>query len=484
MQKATKTIKMQLPNYLLDIAEKVTQKGFQIFLVGGALRDTLINKPTSDYDLTTDALPEQIQKIFPESVDVGIEFGTVVIPVYNPKTKKYSNVEITTMRNEASYKDFRHPEKINFIKSIEQDLERRDFTINALAGNLANITPDKTKNKFEYITVTLPIIDLFDGLNDLKNKIIKAVNDPYQRLLEDPVRAIRACRFSAQLEYTIEENTFKAIQKIAPYISKISNERIHDEFLKLFKQADKPSIALRCLHKTKILDLILPELTNTINVKQPIGHIHDVFEHSLHALDLAPKDPIIRLAVLFHDIGKPYTQMPDGHFYGHDLKGAEITRKILKRLKFSNQIIDQVTTLVRWHMFHYIPGVWTDSAVRRFIKKVGINNLPALFELRKADALSNPRQIDPTANLNAFKKHIKRIMSQDLALTTKDLNISGSDLITQLNIKPGPFVGEILNYLLDQVIEDPKLNKKELLLDLAKKYKQQREKQRTKHNMI
>ena len=471
-----KNISIDIPVYIIKIASILHQHGYKAYLVGGALRDTLIGKATQDYDISTNASPQTIQKLFPKALDVGAKFGTVIVPIYNPETRTYSNVEITTMRKEANYQDYRHPTQIQFINSIQEDLKRRDFTINALAVDLTDIKINTNlqkltteySNLFQTIKLNLPLIDLFNGIQDLHNHIIRAVGDPYERLLEDPVRAIRACRFAAQLNYKIEPKTQHAIKKIAPYIKKISQERIQSELVKLLKQADTPSIAFKCLDKSGILNIILPELVATKGVKQPIGHIHDVFEHTLAALDKAPKNVIVRLATLFHDIAKPYTKLPDGHFYGHDIKGAELTYRILKRLKFSNQIIEKVTTLVRWHMFHYQPDIWTDAAVRRFIKKVGLNNLQDLFTLRLADARSNPEQPDPTDNLKAFKKHIERVRKQDLILNKKDLAINGKILMQELNLQPGPQIGELLNKLLDYVIEDPKRNNQKDLLKYAK----------------
>ena len=380
------------------------------------------------------------------------------------------------MRKEADYQDYRHPTKIQFINRIQEDLKRRDFTINALAVNLTDLLnipalnnlQINDQNMFQTQEFQVPLIDLFNGISDLHNHIIRAVGNAYERFLEDPVRAIRACRFAAQLNYEIEPATQKAIKQIAPYIKKISQERIQSELVKLLKQADKPSIAFKCLYKSGILKIILPELVATKGIQQPIGHIHDVFEHTLVTVDKAPKNVIVRLAALFHDIAKPYTKLPDGHFYGHDTKGEQLTKNILKRLKFSNQIIEKVTTLVRWHMFHYQPDIWTDSAVRRFIQKVGLNNLQDLFALRLADALSNPEQPDPTLNLQAFKKHIEKVRKQELILNTKDLAINGDILIRELNLKPGPTIGKILNQLLEYVIDDPKRNNEKQLLKYAR----------------
>jgi len=472
MSLQTKNIQIKVPGYVLNIANKLKENGFTAYLVGGALRDTLLNKTNADYDLTTNALPKQIQKIFPASIDVGIKFGTIIIPVYDNKQKKYHNIEITTMRQESDYKDFRHPQKITFINKIEQDLSRRDFTINAMAANLTNLELKQQINKFQFsnIPITVNLIDPFNGLKDLNNKIIRAVGNPISRFKEDPLRIIRACRFSAQLQFSIEEKTYQAMQQTLKYLPNIATERIQQEIVKLLKQADKPSKAFYCLYNIGALQMIIPELVSLIGVKQPIGHIHDVFDHTMTALDVSTKNVVLRLAILFHDIAKPMTKMPDGHFYGHDIKGAQLTKRILKRLKFSNAIIEQVSTLVRWHMFHYLPDIWTDSAVRRFIKKVGEQNLPLLFELRKADALSNPKQENPIPNLLLLKGHIERIKRQDLALTKKDLAVSGNDLITHLKLKPGPQIGEILNYLLEQVIENPALNKKQSLLKIAQNY--------------
>ena len=477
------TITLTLPQYVLDIASVLTQHGFKAYLVGGALRDTLLNQKTQDYDLATNALVSDLLQLFPNAKEVGAAFGTVVIPVWNDKKKKHVTVEVTTFRSEGEYKDFRHPSKVEFINDIYEDLKRRDFTINAMAADL-NPTAYQVLRRFpktQKVTINTTLIDPFNGLKDLKNKLIKAVGNPLERFKEDPVRTLRACRFKAQLEFTIHPKTLQAIPQVLDLMQFISKERIQSELVKLLTQADKPSIGIECMRKTGLLRFVIPELLDCVGVKQPIGHAHDVYWHLLYTTDKAPKKLEVRLAALLHDIAKPHTAMPNGHFYGHDTLSAKMAEKILKRLKFSNQIIKKVVTLIKWHMFYYPnyikefkvknpPSKWSDAAVRRFIQRVGAENLQDLFTLRIADATSNPKATNPYPEINALKKHIEKVMQEDLALKVTDLAINGNDLIKELNLKPGPVIGDTLRYLLDKVIENPKLNNRQDLLKLAKEF--------------
>jgi len=468
-------MRIKLPQYFLHVAAKLLNAGFQVYLVGGALRDTLLGNLPSDYDIATDATPTAIQKLFPNSLEVGAQFGTIIVPVKPKFARKYYNIEITTMRKERQYKDFRHPQVVTFIKDIKEDLSRRDFTINAMAMDLSSIKnlpkqllqpPINTK----LIEIDAKLIDPFGGLKDLENKIIRAVGDPKLRFLEDPLRTLRACRFAAQLEFTIEPKTKKAIVQTVKYLANISSERIRDELVKILTKANKPSRAFECMRETGMLTYVLPELLATIGAQQPVGHIHDVYTHLLAVTDKAPKHLVVRLAALLHDIAKPQTALPSGNFYGHDLEGAKMARKILRRLNFPNRITDKVAHLIRWHMFHYQPNVWTDAAVRRFIRNVGLENIPLLFKLRLADALANPKQPDPRPIIKAFKQHIEKVLTDQVAFKRSDLDISGHDIIKALKIKPGPDIGKILDYLLEQVLDNPQLNKKSKLIKLAKQY--------------
>ena len=478
---------IRIPNYVANIAKKLKDNGFKAYLVGGPVRDTLLNKIPHDYDLATDATPNQIKSIFPKTLDVGEKFGTVI--VVTKTNHGYIQTEITTFRIEDKYISNRKPKDVSFITDIHQDLSRRDFTINAMALDLTvckNLTIRNLKDNIDtnatfpenFITITTQIIDDFNGIKDLNSKIIRAVGNPDDRLKEDALRILRGCRFASQLNFTIEKNTLKAMQKHSYLIQNISKERIRDELTKILLTST-PSIGINYLLKTGALKYVIPELLDTIGVKQRIGHAHDVYNHLLAATDKAPRDLIIRLAALLHDISKPECDSHDGHFYGHDVKGAKKAEEILRRLKFPKNVIRKVTTIIRWHMFYY-PGYsenrdyskpfWTDSAVRRFLRRVGLENIDALFKLRIADATSNPKSLwDPT-EIDKLKQHINKVLSEDSALKIKDLKINGHILMQELKIKPGPTIGKILNYLLEKVLDDPSLNTQKQLIQLAKDY--------------
>ena len=463
-------VSTQIPGYVLEIARKVVKDGYKIYLVGGCVRDLLLHKIPQDYDLTTDAIPNVLLKLFPDAKKVGVSFGTVLIPVWLERKKGYEEVEITTLRREEKYLDARHPTKVEFVKDIHLDLRRRDFTINALAIEFLSELFSKI-SKYDYEKMyefDLPIIDDFGGLNDLKNKLIRAVGNPRDRFNEDALRMLRACRFVAQLQFKLEKSTAQAIGEMSKNITKVAIERVRDEFVKMLEKSEKPSLGIECLRKHGLLKHILPELLDTVGVEQPIGHVHDVYTHILHVVDVAP--PKIRMAALLHDIAKPHTARGDGHFYGHDIKGAKMAEQILTRLKFPKKEIKRITTLVREHMFFYLPGVWTDSAVRRFIRRVGTEYIEDLFALRMADSKGNPKSEWEPEEIVKFRKHIQKILEEEHALKVTDLAINGHDLMKEFNLKPGPIIGEILNFLLEQVLDNPKLNNKKELLELAEKY--------------
>ena len=469
-------IKVHVPKYVVETVRKLKLNGFRVYLVGGPVRDILLGRIPHDYDLATDALPEEVLKLFPFAKSVGAAFGTVLLPFYIKEKEKYVELEITTLRSEGKYLDSRHPETVNFISDIYEDIKRRDFTINAMAVPLHELNFDLTKlkehlasNDLELLeTYSLPLIDKFKGKEDLESKLIRAVGNPDDRFKEDALRMLRACRFAAQLEFTIEQNTSVAIIKNSQRLKNIAQERVRDEFLKLLNKAKKPSIGIECLRKHKLLNIFLPELEKTYGVKQPIGHAYDVYTHILRTVDAAP--PRIRMAALLHDIAKPQTARPDGHFYGHDAKGAKMAHEILKRLKFSKKEIQRIVTLVKEHMFFYLPGTWTDSAVRRFMRRVGLEYIDDLFALRVADATVNPKTEWEPKEIKEFRKHINRILEEENAFKIKDLAIGGEDLMNAFNLNPGPIIGQILEYLLECVLDNPQLNNKSELLKLAKDF--------------
>ena len=462
-------LNIKIPGYVVDVASRLASAGFQAYLVGGSLRDILLGKLPLDYDIATDATVEQMSEIFKNAKYVGAAFGTVVVPYLCKKHKTHHEVEVTTFRVEREYEDYRHPSKVEFVKDIHADLSRRDFTINAMAARLDNLAFGTYKVGDTLYEYEVELIDDYSGLSDLKRKVIRAVGDPNERFSEDPLRIIRACRFRATLEFEIEKSTFEAMKRHVEKLRFIAVERFTQELVKLLDHARKPSLGIDCLLKIGALKIFIPELVSTVGVEQPLGHIHDVYTHTLKVVDAAPPG-VVRIAALFHDIAKPQTARDDGHFYGHDIKGAKMTEEILRRLKFPKSVIKKVVTLVKEHMFYYLPGTWTDSAVRRFIRRVGQDNIEDLFALRIADAKVNPESEWEPKELKMFREHIRKVLEQDNAFKVTDLKVNGHDLMREFNLKPGPIIGEILRYLLERVLDDPKLNKKEKLIELAREY--------------
>lgn len=447
---------MRVPNKIKKLSQVFIKNNFQLFLVGGALRDNLLKEKNTDYDFATDAEPQEVMNIFPHVIPVGIAHGTVLVLYENEE------YEITTFRTEEKYSDNRHPDKVNFVRNIDEDLKRRDFTINAFAYDLVNHK----------------LIDNFDGEKDLKNKIIRAIGNPAERFQEDALRMIRACRFASKLNFTIENNTLDAIKENAKLIENISAERIHDELIKIM-QTRQPSIALEYLRVTGLMQYILPELLEGFEIPQNKFHKFDVYYHNLYSCDGAPADNyIVRLAALLHDIAKPRTrrekeEKEGSSFYNHEIIGSKMVYKILKRLKFSNSDIKQITHLVKHHMFYYTND-WTDGAVRRFIRNVGEENLLNLFLLRDADRYGNGKRQGVPLTFIQFKERISHILEVDSALKISDLDINGNLIMSELKLAPSPLIGEILNYLLELVLDNPDLNNAESLLASARDYYQKK----------
>ena len=443
------------------------EKGFQAYLVGGAVRDLILKKPCSDWDVATNATPEQVMSMFKFVVPTGIAHGTVTVHFHK------TEIEVTTFRTESEYSDGRHPDKIAYASTIEEDLSRRDFTMNAIAVNLRNGK----------------ICDPFGGRKDIRKKVIRTVGIPNERFMEDGLRPIRALRFASQLNFCIEKDTFSEIFKpdVQKKITSISIERFRDEFLKMLK-SEKPSVGLKLMEETRILKLFIPEFEVCRGCIQGDGrgfHDFDVMDHLIYACDGAPKNNYkVRLAALFHDIGKPSCKRvieneKDGQlftFYNHDNEGAKITEKILRRLKFSNEEIADVSHLVKNHMFHYEPS-WSDAAVRRFIVRVGLQYMDDLFDLRVADVFGmhnnqvNLRNSTTSENILELKERIEKITEKQNALSLKDLCVNGKDLM-DIGIPSGKKIGVVLNELFEAVLEDPEMNNREKLLKLAESYKE------------
>lgn len=464
---------MKVPDHVLGTMEKITSNNFEAFIVGGCVRDLLMDREPKDWDITTKARPEQILKLFPEGKYENA-FGTVILPFKNDKGELFDVIEITTYRSEQGYMDHRHPDQINFEDDLDKDLERRDFTINAMALGESKVESLKSPTAGQAKLIILNgrefnLIDLFGGEKDIKNKIIRAVGEPADRFKEDALRMMRAIRFSAELGFGIEPKTERAITKLAGNIKFISNERIRDELIKILNSG-RPYEGIMKLHELKLLNYILPELEMGIGMEQNRHHVYTIFKHSVLSLKFCPSnDWRVRFAALLHDIAKPQTKKiinNETTFYNHDYIGAKMAKKILTRLKFSNTDIEKITTLIKNHMFYYNVGEVTAASVRRLIVKVGLENLKDLIDLRIADRLGSG-----VPKAKPYKlRHLEYMMEkvQHDPVSVKMLKINGTDLMEVLNIQPGPKIGAILDVLLADVIEDPENNTKKYLSEKAK----------------
>lgn len=442
---------VHLPRILKEVGKLFRENGFESYLVGGAVRNRVAGLPGSDFDLATNARPEEVMKIFRRVIPTGIKHGTVTVLFKGQK------IEVTTFRSEGSYSDARHPDSVAFIGSIEEDLARRDFTMNALAVNLTNGE----------------LLDPHDGRRDVRSRIIRAIGDPTERFNEDGLRLMRACRFAAQLDFSIDDETLAGMRASAERIESVSAERIQDELVKILA-TKQPSRAFQLMDSSGLLALLFPELEQCKGVEQKGIHEFDVFKHSLLACDGAPADRLdLRLAALFHDLGKPVTYALDKNgmptFYRHEEESERLTRSILKRLRFSNAIEARVCHLVRQHMFHYEEG-WSDSAVRRFLVRVGKENVPDLFLLRRADTFGAAGRYVDDRSLADFSAHIQRVLADESVLTIKDLAVDGNILESEAGIPKGPLMGTVLNELLSSVLDDPSLNTRESLVAIARNF--------------
>lgn len=443
----------KIPKYIVEIIQKLENSGFEGFVVGGCVRDLLLKKEPKDWDVATNAKPEEVLEIFPDSVYEN-KFGTVGVKIKEGENTAYI-VEITTYRIESKYSDKRHPDEVIFAKTLKEDLSRRDFTINAMALKIPN-----------------KIIDPFDGQKDLKKKNIRAVGKADDRFNEDALRMMRAIRFAVQLNFKIEDNTFEAIEKNAKNLKYISSERIKDEFEKIILSG-QPAEGIMLLHKTELLKQFIPEFEKAVGVEQGFHHYDGpyrmVFDHLIASLRECPSKKLeVRLASLFHDIGKPQTKGGSGKkatFYNHQYTGAKITWEILSRLRFSRETIEKTVLLVKNHMFYYNVDEVGESGVRRVVKKVGLENINDIIDVRIADRLGSGVKKAIPYKLRHFKYMVEKVSKDPISV--KQLKINGNDLISELEIKPGPKIGAILDILLSEVIDDPKLNEKKELLKKA-----------------
>ncbi len=433
-----------LPDEAKKILTTFKENNFEIYVVGGAVRDLLMGKDVYDWDFTTNATPDEILKVLPEGYYDNV-FGTVGLVV----NENFRPFEITTFRTENGYSDNRRPDNVNWGKSLDEDLKRRDFTINALA--------------FDGET----IIDLFDGQKDLNKKVLRAVGDASERFNEDALRMMRAVRIAGELNFEIEEKTLEAIKQNSKLINKIAKERIKDELFKILKSTS-PYNGVVHLKDTGLMQEILPEMMKCFGIEQKSPsrhHIYDVGTHLLMSLkECKSIDPVTRFATLIHDIGKPqtYRKLPTGviTFYNHEMVSTRIAENIADRLKFSSKEKDKFVKLVRFHQFT-VDEHQTDSAIRRFITNVGLEYVEDMLDLRVADRLGGGAS-ESSWRLEEFKKRLIEVQKQPFAI--KDLKINGKDVMEKLNIKAGPKVGEILEKLFNEVVENNLQNERELLL--------------------
>ena len=439
-----------VPKDVFVIADKLRNAGHRSWIVGGCVRDSLLGKPVNDWDVATDALPQALMTIFPRAIPTGLQHGTVTV-VHGGE-----HYEVTTLRGETTYSDGRHPDEVHFVDDITADLARRDFTINAIAVATDNGA----------------LVDPFHGRADIDAKLIRAVGRAFERFSEDGLRVLRAARFSATLGFELDPETFAAIAPTLDTFRKVSAERVRDEWIKTMK-AKTPSRAFDVMRASGILGVSCPELLEGVDMEQNKWHTFTVWKHAMACMDNCVGDPVLRIAALLHDVGKPRTRAfsdktKDWTFYDHDVVGAEMADPICTRLKFSNEERARIVALVRHHMFHY--DAWTDAHVRRWIRRVGPERVEDLYALSEADIRGKAEHIDGDLllPLAALRIHVAKVIEEGAAMSTRDLKINGNDLMRELSLKPGRILGEILEALLEDVTADPSVNEREALLDRAR----------------
>ena len=445
-----------IPESVLKIYKTLEKSGFEIYFVGGSVRDLMLKRKIKDWDLTTNATPDEVLKIFPNGF-YDNAFGTVGLPI--EINNENHVVEITTFRTEQGYADNRHPEIVTWGKTLEEDLSRRDFTINAIALRIGE------QDVFE-------LIDPYGGEKDLGKKIIRAVGNPNIRFKEDALRLLRAVRIATELGFIIEKGTWEKVTEDANLIQHISAERVRTELLRIFA-SENPYDGIMLLKDSGLLEFILPELLEGVGfsqVRPGRHHTTDVFTHNLMSLKLCPsKDPIVRFAALLHDVGKPKSADKDKEglviFHNHEVTGAKITDKICERLKFSKIEKERIVSLIRWHMFG-VNENQTDAAIRRFLRKIGTENVQDMMDIRVADRLGSGRPAN-SWRLKLFREKIEEQL-KPAKFSINDLAIDGNDIMKTLQIKPGPKVGEILQKLFEEVDKDLSKNNKEYLLNRIK----------------
>lgn len=444
-----------VPPEVLELCRTLRAAGFRGWAVGGCVRDVLRAGPESlrapsDWDLATDARPDQVQRLFPRVVPTGLAHGTVTVLVGR------GAYEVTTLRGEGAYSDGRRPDRVEFISELRRDLERRDFTVNAMAY-------DPLEDRLE---------DPLGGLADLERGLLRAVGEPLERFREDGLRVLRAARFVATLELELEARTARAIEPCLDVFARVSLERVQQEWIKALGAA-RPSRAFEVMRLHGILGVTAPEMLPMVGCAQNAHHAYDVWEHTLRVLDAAELRTPVRLAALLHDIGKPSSRAWDEErgdytFLGHELRGAELADALLERLRVSRALRERVTALVRHHLIAY-DASWTDAAVRRWLRRVGLELVDDLLALQRADTIGRGTALaDGLARGEALRARVGALLSAQGALSTRDLALKADELMRELHLTPGPRVGRLLGALLEWVIDDPARNERELLLERAR----------------
>jgi poly(A) polymerase/tRNA nucleotidyltransferase (CCA-adding enzyme) len=451
---------LKIPKEVKDAAKQLENAGYEAYLVGGCVRDLVIGKKPKDWDIATNATPEEIQKVFPESVYEN-NFGTVGVKTGSGE-ETLKILEITTFRSESVYEDRRHPKEVRFVSSIEEDLSRRDFTVNAIALNLKFNLPARAGIR----NSKLSLVDPFDGQKDLKRRIVRAVGNPRERFQEDALRLMRAVRFAVELDFKIDPQTLEEVAKNAGLIEEIAKERIRDEFTKII-MSDRAAEGVILLEDTGLLRYIVPELREGIGCGQNKHHIYTVFEHNVRALNYTAEKGYpfkVRLASLLHDVGKPRVKRgdgPDSTFYNHEVVGARMALKIMDRLKFPKELVEEVGHLVRYHLFYYNVGEVTEAGVRRFLARVGPENVDDLLKVREADRIGSGVPKAFPYKLRHLLFMIEKVKRDPIS--PKMLKVNGTDVMKILNVAPGPKIGWILTILLEEVLDNPKKNEEKYL---------------------
>ena len=451
-------MKNKIPKEVTAVSEALEKAGYEAYLVGGCVRDLLIDKAPKDWDFTTNATPAEIQSLFAETFYTN-DFGTVGV-VSETEDETVKVIEVTPYRSEGEYRDARRPESVEWAKTISEDLERRDFTVNAIAYRIS----------------TKEYVDEHGGQEDLKKKILKAVGDPSKRFQEDALRMMRAVRLSAELDFAIESETSTAIFENTDNLSRISKERIRDEFIRTVQTA-VPMQSLFLAQKLGLLKHILPDLERGIGIDQNQAHSYDVFEHNLRAMQHSADKEwslILRISSLLHDISKPETrrwsdEKKDWTFHGHEVVGARVAKKILADLRFPKDFSEKVVKLVRWHMFFSDPDLISLSAVRRMIQNVGEENIWDLLNLRICDRIGTGRPKEQPFRFRKYKSFVEEALRSPTSVTM--LKIDGTILMEKLEIEKGPRIGWTLHALLEDVLEDADRNTEEYLEKRAEEFK-------------